>query len=143
MASTSAITPVSVAVINRLKAVTAVTDRVPAARITDDAAARIAMPYILVQIPDESPNDTMGATEQPKWGQTVTVNVSVVSQYRGDADVGDIKSLILGALNGFDLVVSGFPSACIDARPSVTVTDTINGVTTRQLITPFEVMVHQ
>jgi hypothetical protein len=101
MASTLALGPVHAAILARLRASVALLAVVPLARITDQPASTTAMPYVLVEMGDETPFNTMGGTvDSPKFGGVVGVRVRVVSQFRGDSEAALILDLVKSELDG-------------------------------------------
>jgi hypothetical protein len=114
----------------------------PAARITDQPSST-TVPYVLVEGADETPFNTMGEATLPKWGGLVGLRVRVVSNYRGDAEVNTILSLVKAALDGLPLIVAGYPTAIVEFVRADLLKDTINNVVTRELVGTFRITAHQ
>lgn len=144
MASTLALGPVHAAILAKLKATPALTAIVPVARITDQPAAGIVMPYVLVEAGDETPFNTMGGTpDHLKWGGEAMVRVRVVSQFRGDSEVLMIMNVIKVALDGQPLTVDGYQTAIVAFQRVDPLKDTVNNIVTRELVGTFVVTAHQ
>ena len=143
MASTLALGPAAAAVLALLKATTALTAIVPAARVVDDVSARPTLPYVLVESGLEHPLNTMGPPSALKWGSTAVVQVRVVSQYRGEAEATQIMGLVKAALDGQPLNVAGYASVVVAFESARMLKDTIAGVVTREFVADFAITVHQ
>jgi hypothetical protein len=144
MASTLALGPVHAAILARLRASAALLAVVPVARITDQPAATTMMPYVLVEMGDETPFNTMGGTvDSPKFGGVVGVRVRVVSQFRGDSEAALILDLVKSELDGRDLTVAGYPTAIVAFERADLLKDTVGSVVTRELVGTFSVTAHQ
>lgn len=142
MPSTLALGPVHAAVLDRLKTTVSLTAVVPVARITDQPTGTTT-PYVLVEGADETPFNTMGGANLPKWGGVTSIRVRVVSIYRGDAEASSILSLVKAALDGLPLTVAGYPTAIVAFVRADLLKDTINNVVTRELVGTFTVTAHQ
>jgi hypothetical protein len=144
VASASAISPVCSAALAKLKAHAGVLAWAPTEKIADEFVTRPAGQYILVESAGERPFNTMGGTPNAlKWGAVAGLRIRIVSQYRGDAAVSDGLSAVKACLDGQDLTVTGFPTVSVDFVTANMLKETINGVTTRELVADFDVTVHQ
>jgi hypothetical protein len=143
MASTLALGPACLAVLTMLRVNPGVAFLVPPTRIVDDVTPRPTYPYVLVEGSEERPVNTLGPPNLPKWGGSARVNVRVVSQSRGDQEAFTILDAIKRALDGQPITVAGYQSAGISFEHVTVLKDTVNGVTTRELVAEFDVTVHQ
>jgi hypothetical protein len=144
MASTSGLAPVAAAVLGVLRADAALLARVPGDRIVDEVPPRPTYPYLLVESAGERAFNTLGPADGAKWGSTATVRTRLVSQYRGDQEAADILGLVRAALDGRRLTVTGYSGPITaDFQFATMLRDAVNGVVTRELLSEFEVVVHQ
>jgi hypothetical protein len=151
MPATAAAGPVSEAILAKLKATSALVTRLTGAtgiRIWDEPPAGTLRandyPYALVEGGGEVPfGRTFGPASAPKFGSEAHVIVRLVSQYRGDAQVNELFGYVVGALHEQALIVTGYPTVCVEFQTSTLLKDTINGVVTRELVAAFDVSVHQ
>lgn len=144
MASTSAIGPVATATMAKLRAYAPLTAAIPAVRILDDVPALTQMPYISVESYGERPFNTMGGTnDMPKFGSVAGLRIRLVSQHRGLTKSSDALSAVKACLDGESLLVDGYASVDVQFSSATPLTDTVNGVTTREIVADFDVTVHQ
>lgn len=92
------------AVVQRLRAVAALTVLVPAVRIVADVPSGLTRPYVLVEHVTETDDDTLSL-----GGVDAVVSTTIVSDYAGPKEIGAIASALREALDdGSPLTVVGF-----------------------------------
>jgi Protein of unknown function (DUF3168) len=101
-------------------------------------------PYLTLGAPTETPWNTLGPANLPKWGSIATFQVKALSKEMGDdgnyARMGFVKT----QLDGAPLTVAGYPTAfCEYDNLGLPYSETIGGVVIRQLPMIFRVSVHQ
>jgi hypothetical protein len=89
--------------VTHLRAVAALTALVPAARIVADVPVGFERPYVLVEHVTETDDDTLSL-----GGVDAVVSTTIVSDYQGAKQIGQIASALREALDGEALVVAGF-----------------------------------
>lgn len=145
MAANLALGPAHAAVLDKLKADPALV-AIVGNRVTDQPPQTIAStlyPFVVVEAGFETPFNTMGGVDLPKWGGVATVRVRVVSQYRGDAEALSVMALVRASLDGQPLTVAGFPTALVAFETATMLKDVISGIVTRELVGEFSVTAHQ
>lgn len=132
------------AVLDRLKNYAPLTGIVPAVRIVDDVRTGLSVPYVIVEAGFEVPFNTLGESTDPKWGGEATVQVRVISQYRGDAEVLSVMDKVRAALDGHEFTLAGYQPAVMTFESQAPMfKDTVAGTTTRELVAEFAATVHQ
>lgn len=109
------------------------------------AVQRPAYPYLIVGgSSGESPFNTLGAASGAKWGAEVSIPLRVVTQYpTTETQTYRMLNVLKGALDQQPLTVSGFASVDVTMGRTTLLSDVINGVPTRELVTDVDVLVHQ
>lgn len=147
MASTLALGPVTAAVLTALRNTVALTGYVGLRVYPDsngDAPQKVTRPYVQVEGQGETPCNTMGAgVAALKWGSIAQIGVRVFSDYRSDAQATSIANIVKGALDGQSLTVSGYASVDVAFASIVPMQSFEAGVTVREWLVLFDVMVHQ
>lgn len=134
----------SAAVLSALQADATVTALVPVSRIVDEVPQRPVYPAIVVESGGETPFNTIGAPDANAFGSIARVGVRVLSQYRGDDEIGDVASAVRGALDGLLLTVGGFPRSMLTFESASPVFKTpVNLVVTREQVSEYALTVHQ
>ena len=103
MAYTSGVGTIVAAVVQRLRATSAVTALVPTARVLDEVPVNTARPYLAVDVVSEFDDDVLS-----RGGVDAVVSVLVASEYRGGDEIGRIASAVRESLDGQPLTVDGF-----------------------------------
>jgi hypothetical protein len=134
---------VAAAILDILQGSSAVTALVPLARVTDDIGSKPTYPYVQVEGYGEQPFNTMGAATSLKYGSSTRVSVRIVSQYRGEHEVGAIADAVRAALDGQSIIAGTYPAAIATFEQAVMLRDTVQGIVTRELVLDFNVTVHQ
>lgn len=145
MASSLVLSVLAPAVLARLKNYAPLTALVPATRIVDDVRTGMLYPFVLVEVGSELPFNTLGDSTDLKYGSEATVQVRVISQYRGDAEAINVMDKIKAALDGYEFTLPGYPEPALmtfESSPPM-LKDTVAGVTTRELVAEFAATVHQ
>lgn len=146
MASTQALGPVITAVLAALRASVTLTTYVGVRVYPDsdgDVPAKPVYPYVQVESLGEDPENTLGGPSLAKWGSHARIAVRVGSQSRSDAQANAIVGIIKGVLEGQALTVAGYATADVAYDGVQPMRDTVSGVTTREWIALFDVLVHQ
>jgi hypothetical protein len=146
MASTLALGPCITAILAVLRA-----DNTLAAQVSTriypntqgDVPQRPTFPYVSVESGDELPFNTMGPVNAAKWGSTATVQVRVASQTRSEVQVRNILAIVKAALDGVELVITGYGHAIPLFQRLAPLTNEEAGVVTREWVADFDVTVHQ
>jgi len=127
---TSGVGTITDAVIDALCASPEVTALVPASRIANEMPAGTVRPYLVVDVANENDDDTMSL-----GGVDAVCSVTVVSDYRGSWEIGQIASAVRAALDAQPLTVEGF----VDGPADVTyeqalgeIREQVSGVTVRR-----------
>jgi hypothetical protein len=102
MARPSGVGSVVASVVQRLRATSGVTALVPTARIVSDAAS-VTRPFVLVEHVTESDDDTLAL-----GGVDAVVSTTIVSDYQGAREIGQIATALRESLDGQELTVAGF-----------------------------------
>jgi hypothetical protein len=102
MARPSGVGSVVSAVVQRLRATGDVTALVPSARIVSDASGEVR-PYVLVGHVTETDDDTLSL-----GGVDAIVSTTIVSDYQGAKQIGQIASALRESLDGQELTIAGF-----------------------------------
>jgi hypothetical protein len=102
MARPSGVGTVVSAVVQQLRATVGVTALVPSARIVSDASGE-ARPYVLVGHVTETDDDTLSL-----GGVDAIVSTTIVSDYQGAKQIGQIASALRESLDGQELTIAGF-----------------------------------
>jgi hypothetical protein len=102
MARPSGVGSVVAAIVQHLRADAAVTALVASTRIVSDAAS-VARPYVLVEHVTETDDDTLSL-----GGVDAIVGATIVSDYQGAKEIGQIASALRESLDGEELTVAGF-----------------------------------
>lgn len=105
----SGVGTITSAVIAHLQADADVVALVPATRIANEIPAGTARPYIAVDVETETDDDTTGL-----GGVDAVVSATVVSDYRGSWEIGQIASAVRAALDARELLVDGFTGGLAD-----------------------------
>lgn len=128
MARPSGVGSVVAAVVQALRAATAVTALVPATRVLDEVPGATARPLLQVSVVSESADDVLSA-----GGIDALVSVLVVSEYRGSDEIGRIATAVREALDGRALTVDGFlaPADVLYAQAVGQYTEDVAGVQVR------------
>jgi hypothetical protein len=105
MARPSGVSSTVAAIVQRLKADAGVIALVPAARIVSDATS-VTRPYVLVDHVTETDDDTLSL-----GGVDAVVSVTIVSDYQGPKEIGQIATALRESLDGQELTVAGFSAA--------------------------------
>lgn len=146
MASTQALGPVTTAVLAALRASVTLTGYVGLRVYPDsngDVPAKPSYPYVQVESAGEEPENTLGDVSAAKWGSHARLQVRIGSQSRSDAQANTVLGLVKGALDGQALTVSGYPDVDVAYEGLQPLKDTVSGVTTREWVAIFDVLVHQ
>lgn len=146
MASTQALGPVTTAVLAALRASVTLTGYVGLRVYPDgdgDVPAKPAYPYVQVESAGEEPENTMGPVSAAKWGSHARVQVRIGSQSRSDAQANTIVGIVKGVLDGQTLMVTGYSFADVAYEGLQPLKDTVSGLTTREWVALFDVLVHQ
>ena len=106
---TSGVGSIVDAFVTRLRADAGVTALVPADRIGNEIPTGTPRPYIVIDVETETDDDTFSL-----GGVDAVVSATVVSQYRGSYEIGQIASALRESLDGIGLAISGFIGAPAD-----------------------------
>ena len=105
----SGVGTITSAVIAHLQQDVALLALVPASRIANEIPSGTARPYVVVDVETETDDDTTGL-----GGVDAVVSATVVSDYRGSYEIGQIASAIRAALDARALSVEGFSGGLAD-----------------------------
>lgn len=128
MSRPSGVGSVVAAVVQALRAATAVTALVPATRVLDEVPGATARPLLQVSVVSEASDDVLSA-----GGIDALVSVLVVSEYRGSDEIGRIATAVRETLDGRALTVDGFlaPADVLYAQAVGQYTEDVAGVQVR------------
>lgn len=148
MASTLALGPVVTAVLAALRATVALTGYVGARVYPDDngdVPAKPTYPYVQVESAGETEGgaSTMGSPSSSHFGSIPRLQIRVGSNARSDAQANAITNIIKQALDQQPLTVSGFAFVNVDYVDLAPLKDLVGGVTIREWVSTYEVLVHQ
>lgn len=104
MGRPSGIGPVTAAVVQALRASSAVTAIVPAERVVNEVPNGTARPFLVVDVVSETDDDVLS-----RGGIDAVVSVLAVSDYRGDDEIGRMATAVRETLDAASLTVAGFP----------------------------------
>ena len=90
------------AVVQRLRATGGVTALVPVPQIVSDAVGMVR-PFVLVEHVTETDDDTLTL-----GGVDAIVSATIVSDYQGAKEIGQIASALRESLDGYEMTVAGF-----------------------------------
>ena len=114
--------------------------------VHEGQAAQLApKPYVIVGgNTSENPLHTLGPATGAKFGATVTVPIRLVTQYpTTERQTYAMFEALKSALDGQKIAIAGFGRVLVECGFGQLLTDTVNGVATRELVAPFDVTVHQ
>lgn len=106
---TSGVGSIVDALVDALQADAGVTALVPASRIGNDIASGTPRPYLVVDVETETDDDSVSL-----GGVDAVASVTVVSQYRGSYEIGQIASAVRAALDAVALPIAGFTGGPAD-----------------------------
>ena len=129
MSRASGLGTIVTAVVAALEADAAVRALVPPERIGNEIPSGTARPYVLVDVETEHDDDAVSL-----GGVDAVVSVTVVSDYRGSYEIGQIASAVRAALDARTLVIEGFrDEADVTYEQALgEIRETIAGVTVRR-----------
>ena len=147
MASTSALGPGCTAVAGLLAANSTLMTRIGSRLygINDPIPQRAVRPFISVEPGNEVDFNTLGATNTAKWGNRTTINVRIVSGFRANSEIIELRDLVKQTVVGQPITVAGFPSASI-AWPEgghQMIEDFSSGTLVQECLIPLDLLTHQ